>query len=91
MENLYGYYIHGRSPHGLADIDMKGMIMNLQREEENLIGQRGLEPNSKDQIFILKISQRFRSEFDNLINNYRVGVAENDVDRSRDSVFFLTI
>lgn len=28
---LHGYYIHGRSPHGFADVDMKALITNLKK------------------------------------------------------------
>lgn len=31
--SLYGYYIHGRSVHGLADTDMQEMNIFLQREK----------------------------------------------------------
>ena len=72
IENLYGYYLHGRSPHGVADVDMKGMLTNFKREKEELIGRRGLEANSDEQMFIVKISQSFRSQFDNLVQSYRV-------------------
>ena len=30
--NLFGYYIHGRSPHGIADTGMKEMFRQLKRE-----------------------------------------------------------
>lgn len=72
MENLYGYYLHGRSPHGIADVDIKEMLTNFKREKEELIGRRGLEANSDEQMFIIKISQSFRSQFDNLVQSYRV-------------------
>ena len=33
MENSqFGYYIHGRSPHGIADTGMKEMFLQLKRE-----------------------------------------------------------
>lgn len=31
--SLYGYYIHGRSVHGLADTNMQEMNIFLQREK----------------------------------------------------------
>ena len=31
----FGYYIHGRCPHGKADVGMKGMAENITREEVN--------------------------------------------------------
>ena len=30
-DNLYGYYIHGRSPHGTTDVNMRDMVLNLER------------------------------------------------------------
>jgi len=31
-QKVFGYYIHGRSPHGIADTGMKEMYQQLQRE-----------------------------------------------------------
>ena len=72
QNNQYGYYIHGRSPHGVSDVNMKEMMMQLARESDQLIGRRGLEANSDDQTFIVKVSRAFRLQFDVLLNNYRV-------------------
>ena len=32
-ERNYGYYIHGRSPHGRADVSHAAMTLNMAREE----------------------------------------------------------
>lgn len=40
----YGFYIHGRSVHGRSDTDTFNMILQFKREEENLVGHRGLLP-----------------------------------------------
>lgn len=38
MENgQFGYYIHGRSPHGIADTGMKEMFRQLKRETVSCI------------------------------------------------------
>ena len=29
----YGYYIHGRSPHGMTDVSYAAMTVNMAREE----------------------------------------------------------
>ena len=71
-ENQHGYYIHGRSPHGLTDVNMKDMVMNLEREARSLSGTRGLEANSSDQLFILKINRAFRMQYELLSNKYSV-------------------
>lgn len=71
-ENQYGYYIHGRSPHGHTDVNMKDMVMNLEREARSLSGTRGLEANSSDQLFILKMNRTFRIQYELLFNKYSV-------------------
>ena len=47
----FGYYIHGLSVHGHADVDLHQLYEQFQREEDNLCGTRGLEPNSDVQTF----------------------------------------
>ena len=42
----FGYYIHGKSPHGAADTDMAGLLGQLQREADDLCGHRGLQVRS---------------------------------------------
>lgn len=53
LEPGYGYYIHGRSPHGFADTDMSSMILQLQREAQNMCGRRGLLIDSDKQVYII--------------------------------------
>jgi meckelin len=72
IDNRYGYYIHGRSPHGTTDVNMKDMLLNLERESNRMSGTRGLEAKSDDQTFIIKIDGAFRSQYDLLIQTYRV-------------------
>ncbi|CAF1576458.1 unnamed protein product, partial [Adineta ricciae] len=71
MDNLYGYYIHGRSPHGLADVNMKDMMLNLNREDNQMIGKRGLQPNSDEQIFIVRVDRAFRLQYETLLQSYQ--------------------
>ncbi|CAF1256162.1 unnamed protein product [Adineta steineri] len=66
----HGYYIHGRSPHGKTDVNIKEIIMNLHREENQTIGTRGLQDNSDEQIFIMKINRNFRKQYELLFRNY---------------------
>ena len=75
MENQYGYYLHGRSPHGVTDVNMKDMMMHLERESNEMIGTRGLEPKSTEQIFIVRVDRTFRSQYDALLRNYQVTIA----------------
>ena len=72
IENNYGYYIHGRSPHGTTDVNMKEMLINLERETNRTIGTRGLQANSDDQTFIVRINKVFRSQYELLLKNYQV-------------------
>ncbi|KAJ4448147.1 hypothetical protein ANN_10160, partial [Periplaneta americana] len=62
LEN-YGFYIHGRSAHGFADTDMQTMLGQLQREEEDLCGHRGLLPGSDQQTFQMAIPLQLRSYY----------------------------
>jgi meckelin len=72
MDNQYGYYIHGRTPHGTADVNMKDMMNNLQRESNQTIGGRGLLPQSDDQTFIIRVDRPFRLQYEILLQHYRV-------------------
>src|ERR1700722_8275210 len=49
-ENQHGYYIHGRSPHGITDVNMKEILMNFHREKNQMIVTRGLQNDSNEQI-----------------------------------------
>ena len=69
----YGYYIHGRSPHGFADTSMYQMIQSLSREQFNLVAKRGLEEksdhqtwNSDNQNMLLFLNFKCLSRFDSL-------------------------
>ncbi|KRX13621.1 Meckelin [Trichinella nelsoni] len=65
---LYGYYLHGRSVHGFAEADMDEIHEMLRREKENLCEQRGLEPNSKNQIFTVCLQSQFRKQYDDIFD-----------------------
>ncbi|XP_068208396.1 meckelin [Palaemon carinicauda] len=64
---MFGYYIHGRSVHGYADVDMHSFYEQLKREEEDLCGHRGLEPSSECQTFEVAITNRFREQYDHIL------------------------
>lgn len=53
----YGYYIHGRSPHGFSDTDICSMILQFRQEER---GQRGLTPGSELQTYSLLAPRNLR-------------------------------
>jgi len=71
-DNLYGYYIHGLSPHGTTDVNVKDMIVNLGRESKQMSGTRGLEAKSDEQTFIVRIDRRLRMEYERLLFTYQV-------------------
>ncbi|KAK9497063.1 hypothetical protein O3M35_004443 [Rhynocoris fuscipes] len=65
----YGFYIHGRSAHGFSDTDMATLRKQLRREEEDLVGHRGLVPASDHQTFTIVIPSKLRLVYTSLINN----------------------
>jgi meckelin len=73
-ENHHGYYIHGRSPHGMTDVNMKEILINFYREKNQMSGTRGLQDNSNEQIFIMKINRSFRKQYELLFRNYYVRI-----------------
>ncbi|KAG0718835.1 Meckelin [Chionoecetes opilio] len=64
---MYGYYIHGRSAHGFADVDMQSIYEQMKREEEDLCGHRGLEPSSECQTFEVAVTAKFRERYDTIL------------------------
>ncbi|XP_019391529.1 PREDICTED: meckelin-like isoform X1 [Crocodylus porosus] len=66
MHRCYGFYIHGRSVHGQADVGMDAMYACLRREEEDLCPLRGLEPNSEIQTFEVFLTDRVRQLYDKI-------------------------
>jgi hypothetical protein len=83
-ETYHGYYIHGRSPHGKADVNIKEILINFDREIKRMTGTRGLENYSNDQIFIMKINENFRKQYELLFRNYYVRIF---IDRLEFSLF----
>ncbi|RNA07664.1 meckelin isoform X1 [Brachionus plicatilis] len=59
----YGYYIHGRSPHGNSDVSMQNMSKALSKEENEETGKRGLGQNSDQQTFSIFISSKLSNEY----------------------------
>ncbi|XP_012943556.1 meckelin [Aplysia californica] len=60
----FGYYIHGRSVHGRADVSMREMSEMLEREVNDLVGKRGLVPQTEAQTFIMALPKRLRQRYD---------------------------
>ncbi|KAJ8042251.1 Meckelin [Holothuria leucospilota] len=74
--NNYGHYIHGRSVHGFSDTNMKEMRAQLKREEENLVGQRGLLPSTDQQTFEVLLQNKFRENYDRILQPLNLTRAE---------------
>jgi meckelin len=81
-QHYHGYYIHGRSPHGTTDVNMKDILMNFHREENRMSNTRGLQDNSEEQIFIMKINRSFRRQYELLFRNYYVRIIISKSSRS---------
>ncbi|CAB4058506.1 TMEM67 [Lepeophtheirus salmonis] len=56
----FGYYIHGKSAHGISDTDMGQMLEHLQRETEDLCGHRGLQTGSDHQTFTMTLPAKLQ-------------------------------
>lgn len=63
----FGYYIHGRSVHGRSDTSLHELYEQFQREEDNLCGKRGLEPNTDLQTFEMALTVKFRNEYSKIV------------------------
>ncbi|KAH9495634.1 Meckelin [Bulinus truncatus] len=59
----FGYYVHGRSVHGCSDVGMDEMCDMIQREENDLVGQRGLVSGTEGQTFMMAIPKRLREKY----------------------------
>lgn len=59
----FGYYIHGRSPHGNADANMKQMVLSLEKESNDLVAKRGLLPDNEHQIFSMALPERLQKQY----------------------------
>eukprot|EP00047_Mylnosiga_fluctuans_P017394 m.61020 g.61020 ORF g.61020 m.61020 type:complete len:932 (+) comp7058_c0_seq2:5448-8243(+) len=68
-DSYHGYYIHGRSVHGYAEVDMWQMRENLKKEEANMTGHRGLLPNSDLQTFEIHVPAMLRDQLDAVLLN----------------------
>ena len=59
----FGYYIHGRSPHGNADSSMQDMARAFMKEQNDITARRGLGQNSEQQAFSISISDRLSKQY----------------------------
>ena len=63
----FGYYIHGKSPHGTADTSMSGLLAQLQREADDLCGHRGLQAGSDHQTYCMTLPHKLRAYYDKVV------------------------
>ncbi|KAK3586521.1 hypothetical protein CHS0354_035056 [Potamilus streckersoni] len=70
--NHFGYYIHGCSVHGKADTDMREMFIMMKKEEEDVVGKRGLEPGTDQQTFMIALPKRLRQKYELVIGQARL-------------------
>lgn len=59
----FGYYVHGRSANGRADVNMKEMHELLKREEDDLCSKRGLIPNTDHQTFEMSLPSAISDQY----------------------------
>lgn len=78
LENdLFGYYIHGRSPHGRADATLKEMYEFLDAERNDKCPKRGIDVNGDQQTFQIAIPRALKTEYDRLTLDLIKNVIKN--------------
>lgn len=65
-QTRFGYYVHGRSANGRADVNMKVMHEMLKREEDDLCSKRGLIPNTDHQTFIMYLPSVINEQYERM-------------------------
>ena len=70
--NQFGYYIHGRSSNGMAEVSMQKMTQALEREETGLTSKRGLAADSDHQTFSLSMSFKLSKEYIRVMKSLEV-------------------
>jgi meckelin len=66
----FGYYIHGHSSHGDADISMQLLSQYLTKEREGLLSRRGLETNNDEQTFSISITDKLSRQYAKVMNPF---------------------
>ncbi|XP_063053908.1 meckelin-like [Engraulis encrasicolus] len=67
MQRCHGYYLHGRSVHGYADVSIEALRTNLRNEEEDRCARRGLESQSDVQVFEVSLTERARQQLQRVL------------------------
>lgn len=76
----YGYYIHGKSPSGNSDTNMRQMAKALEKEKNDLVARRGLLPDSDHQLFSVSLPSRLMKQYTKVMHavNERLSVKAED-------------
>ena len=77
-ELCHGYYIHGRSVHGSADVNMDDLNHSLRKEESDLVPKRGLQ-DTNQQGFEIFTTSSFRTTFDKIYSVVASSVSLVDI------------
>ncbi|XP_022706426.1 meckelin-like [Varroa jacobsoni] len=65
--SCYGYYVHGRSVLGKADVSLWEILEQLRKEENDLCAHRGLIPGTDEQTFRISLLAQLKSNYKRLL------------------------
>lgn len=68
---------------------MKDILLNFERESNQMSATRGLQSKSEEQTFILRLDRKFRFQYSQLFRNYQVLEKENKSDFSSDFLMII--
>lgn len=89
-DSMHGYYIHGISPGGKADLNLDELLMALEEEGSDRVKGRGFSEKENDnlQTYEIFISYKMRNVYDGIYNVQTEGMirqAENNENLSNRS------
>ncbi|VEL10653.1 unnamed protein product [Protopolystoma xenopodis] len=64
----FGFYIHGHSPIGRADISLAGIVATLAAEQRGLTARRGLQPETDEHTYRMALPAGVRQAFNRLLS-----------------------
>nr|VZI25749.1 unnamed protein product [Spirometra erinaceieuropaei] len=63
----FGYYIHGHSPAGRADVNLPGIVSILSSAQCDAIPRRGISPESDDHTYLMALPAGLYSSLERLL------------------------
>ncbi|BHF83111.1 Meckelin [Sparganum proliferum] len=63
----FGYYIHGHSPAGRADVNLPGIVSILSSAQCDAIPRRGISPESDDHTYLMALPAGLHSSLERLL------------------------